>query len=73
MSDLTTNLKLSDPLQTIPSVQLDTIFASTEQALARAEESLRKAQQARVLSTSRIRFILDALYLRRFDEWHSQQ
>ena len=73
MSDLTTNLRLSDSLQTTPSAQLDTIFASTEQALARAEESLRKAQQARVHSTSRIRFNLDALYLRRFHELHSQQ
>jgi len=73
MSDLTTNLNMPDPLQAIPSTPLDTIFASTEQALARAEESLRKAQQARVHSTSRIRFNLDALCLRRFYEWHSQK
>ena len=71
MLDLSANLSPSDPTRAMPFARLDTIFASTEQALARAEESLRKAQQARVSSTSRIRFNLEALW--RFHELHGQQ
>ena len=73
MSNLTASLSPSDPLRMMPFARLDTIFASTEQALARAEESLRKAQQARVRSTSRIRFNLDALHLPLYDEVPGQQ
>lgn len=43
------------------STRLDTILASTEQALTRAEESLRKAHQARIRSTSQIQILTTPL------------
>jgi hypothetical protein len=62
----------TDPLNRqimIPFVRLDTILSSTEQALARAEASLRKAQQERMRSTSRIRINISALFQLREDPY----
>ena len=71
MSQSTGSLMVSDSPRMMPSTRLDLILASTEQALARAEASLRKAQQARVRSTSPMR--LNSALLLRYREEYARQ
>jgi len=71
MSESASSLMVSDSPRMMPFARLDVILASTEQALARAEASLRKTQQARVRSTSPVR--LDSALLLRYREEYTRQ
>ncbi len=64
MSDSSAYTIAAGERRPLPFTRLDTIFASTEQALTRAEENLRRAHETRLRTTSRIRITMGLLWAR---------
>ena len=70
-SESTTHLGMSDRTSAVPPAQLETILASAAEALARAEESLRRAYAAHVHIAIRLPpdpVAFDAVILERYPE-----